>query len=375
MKLGSTFQGAVDVFENNIVRGWAVDHRDRSRPTRVDLYIDCERIGSFSADQPRPDLAHISPESQAKGFSIAVRHDTTRVIKPRIDIHFHNSSERVPANSVASRTVNRPYIDMQSSINAMYCNLLPTPPAESVRYITGLAQSDEEQRKSYLYSGLVNSVDLYNIMLDLGADCRASGYTIFDIGCGSGRYAPYLKQFLPNCVYHGFDIVPTLIDWAKDHISLSFPDCHFSLLADIGKYAGQSAHKMPAESSSAQFIMAMSLFTHLDFDSSAAYFHEMRRLLAPNAHAAVTFRILDESTLAQAKLAIERSKLPLQETEYTWAYGKDGYLDIFYTLPALKKLADAAGLQIVAIRRGSWSKPGTVVNPAAHQDLVMMQAK
>ena len=150
--------------------GWALDHRRSRESITVDLYVDGDRAASYSANLPRRDLASISPVSQNKGFSFDVRPHTRGRLFSKIDIYFGMSSERVPASRPASRFVNKSYIDLEDLTTVNYSQWMPSPPTEIITFISGQTKSEEEQRHSYLLSGMVNAADVYNVTLDLGLD-------------------------------------------------------------------------------------------------------------------------------------------------------------------------------------------------------------
>ena len=52
---------------------------------------------------------------------------------------------------------------------------------------------------------------------------------VIDIGCGSGRLALPLTNFLRRGRYEGFDIDPDMIAWCRRSITPRHPDFGFSL--------------------------------------------------------------------------------------------------------------------------------------------------
>jgi len=153
-----------------------------------------------------------------------------------------------------------------------------------------------------------------------------------------------------------------------------YPDAKFRLLEEASGYVGTNAYGLPAETGSTQLVIAMSLFTHLDPQASLRYFEEAQRVLSDDGAGLLTFRLLDEESAPQADAAAERARLPMTKTPDAWWYGKEGYLDIFYTRAAVARMAEQARLEVIAIRKGHWSlQGGDSANPAAHQDMVMVR--
>jgi SAM-dependent methyltransferase len=377
MQMEPRFEGAVDSFEGGVAFGWALDRRAPEHPTGVDLYIDGEFISSVVADRDRADLAVVSPISQKKGFLFDIKPFSQDRLFPRVDLMFHKSLQRVPTNPNASKQLNRPYINT-NELNAVGASpWIPVPPASIIRHVTGQAGSFDEMKHSYKESGLINSADLLNLMLDLRLDVEKSNFTVLDIGCGSGRYAPFLMQYLPNCTYLGVDVWKEAIDWAQKMLSEAHPKLRFNLLGEDTGYAGSSFFRLPAPAGSVNVAIAMSLFTHLNQEATEGYFREIRRVLSKDGSAALaTFFVLDDASIAAATSAAERRGFELTGgSEVSW-YGRDGYLDIFYSEAVIRTLADKVGLEVLSIRRGNWYRQTIApVTPGAFQDMVLMRPK
>jgi hypothetical protein len=59
-----------------------------------------------------------------------------------------------------------------------------------------------------------------------------------------------------------------------------------------------------------------------------------------------------------------------------WAYGREGYLDIFYEEAEIRRLVRDAGLEVIAIRRGNWYRPQTAAATlAAYQDALLLRVR
>ena len=374
MILDSVFVGRVDAFENGIATGWALDHRRPKDSIDVDLYVDGERAAKIKADKPRPDLLKLGTNSDKMGFICDVRPYTKSEAFPRLELYFGDTCDRIAPSQSAARFINRPIINLGSLGHIGYSAWIPTPSAEIVKYITGRHASEEDQKRNYLISGMINSADVYNLILDLGLDASRTGFRILDLGCGSGRYAPFLKQFMPGCEYLGLDVWPEAIEWAAKTITAVYPDVKFVLLDKSKGYLGDTAFNLPVGNKYAQVVMAMSLFTHLSPNATAGYFKKIGLALSDEGAALLTFRILDEVTSVTADAAAEKARMPMSKTPEAWWYGSEGYLDIYYTEIGIQRMAKEAGLEILSIRRGYWGRPNTeVTNLAAYQDMVLLK--
>jgi SAM-dependent methyltransferase len=375
MKLEPSFEGFVDTYTDGVVAGWALDRREPGESIEVDLYIDGEYAGSASADLPRPDLFAVSPASQNKGFRFDVKPLIADCFLPRIDLYFGGSFEKIPVNAVASLHINRPFIDVREFSIAGASRWIPTPPAEIITYITGRDGSAAQLQREYLHSGLVNSADLYNLLLDLNAPVRKPRFSLLDLGCGSGRYAPFLDQFIPDLDYLGMDVWKEAIDWAQQTVSPARPNLRFALLDNSRGYAGASFHALPVTPASADAAIAMSLFTHLDPPATRGYFRELARVLVPEGVAIVTFFILDEASAGAAEAAAAQVGFPMKKEAGFWYYGRGGYIDIYYEEAVIRRIIGEAGLELIALRRGNWYRPESAgVTYGAHQDAFLLRA-
>jgi SAM-dependent methyltransferase len=374
MKLEPTYEGFIDTFIDGVAAGWALDRRQLEDPVEIDLFVDGEYVASAVADLPRPDLFAVSPVSQHKGFQFDVRPYIADYFLPRIDLYFGGSLEKIPVNAVTSLHVNRPFINVRDLSAAGPSLWMPTPPAEIITYITGREGSPAQLKREYLQSGLVNAADVFNLLLDLGAPVRKPRFSLLDMGCGSGRYAPFLDQFIPDLDYLGLDIWKEAIDWAQQAVSTARPNLRFALLDHSQGYAGARFYALPVAAESADALIAMSLFTHLDPTATLGYFQELARILVADGIAIVTFFILDEASQTAAEAAAAQVGFPMKKENGYWYYGHGGYLDIYYEEPVVRGLIQEAGLEVIALRRGNWYRPGTAgVTYGAHQDAFLLR--
>ena len=113
---------------------------------------------------------------------------------------------------------------------------------------------------------------------------------VLDWGCGAGRLAIGIKHLIGNVEdYHGVDIQPELLTWAKDNLS----DDHtrFTLVdAHNARYNpdGAPSFEIPADDDSVDVLYAYSVFSHMLTHDLAGYGATIARILAPGGHAWVT---------------------------------------------------------------------------------------
>src|SRR5215470_3662332 len=100
---------------------------------------------------------------------------------------------------------------------------------------------------------------------------------VIDVGCGSGRLAKPLSEYL-NGKYLGIDVVPQLIDYARKLVNR--PDWHFQM--------GQGL-KIPEADAQADMVCFFSVLTHLLHEESFMYLSEAKRVLKPRGKIVLSF--------------------------------------------------------------------------------------
>lgn len=189
---------------------------------------------------------------------------------------------------------------------------------------------------------------------------------VLEIGCGIGRDAIPLTQVLTNGRYIGIDIVGRSISWCRTNIGRRFPNFsfhHFNVRDQLHNPRGwrtvQSV-RFPAKDSSADIVLAQSVFTHMYADGIAHYLREIRRVLKPSGMTYITCYVFDDQILESAR----RTNLTPFDLRFEHAINDECRINdpvhplgaIAYTLPALERMAAAAGLRLAKpIARGYWS--------------------
>ena len=113
-----------------------------------------------------------------------------------------------------------------------------------------------------------------SLLIDCGL--QPDDYVI-DVGCGSGRLAKPLSEYLRG-PYLGIDIVPDLVDYARELVGR--PDWRFEVATGL---------EIPERDNRAQMVCFFSVFTHLLHEQSYAYLKEARRVLAPGGKIVISF--------------------------------------------------------------------------------------
>lgn len=194
---------------------------------------------------------------------------------------------------------------------------------------------------------------------------------VLDIGCGSGRMAIPLLDFLgPDGSYRGFDIVPEWIRWCADNVSARNSHFRFTV-ADIRnrKYnpdgaVDASEYRFPYDSESFAVAFATSVFTHLMPADLENYIAETARVLEPGGRCLSTyFLITDRPAVGRAELDFSHRADGCWVTDPALPE-----LAVAYAEEEVRRLHREHGLELVEpIHYGSWSgQPGR-----DYQDIVV----
>lgn len=117
---------------------------------------------------------------------------------------------------------------------------------------------------------------------------------VLDIGCGVGRLALPLTQFLDQGSYDGVDPVAAGIEWCAATVTPVYPNFrfhHLDLRHPIYNPAGAvdtRSVRLPFEDGSFDLVCMISVLTHLEREDILRYASEMSRLLAPGGRCFAT---------------------------------------------------------------------------------------
>jgi SAM-dependent methyltransferase len=128
---------------------------------------------------------------------------------------------------------------------------------------------------------------------------------VLDIGCGTGRLAMPLAEFLaPNTAYTGFDISAGAIRTCQGRIGRAHPNFTF-LQADIqnreynpGGAIAEEAYGFPLDTATVEVVAAFSVFSHMTLPSIRRYLAEAARVLRPGGRFAFTAYVLTPERVA-----------------------------------------------------------------------------
>jgi SAM-dependent methyltransferase len=156
---------------------------------------------------------------------------------------------------------------------------------------------------------------------------RPDGYVV-DVGCGSGRLAKPLSEYLRG-PYLGIDIVPELVSFARDLVKRE--DWRFEVAKGL---------TIPERDGRADMVCFFSVFTHLLHEQSFAYLSEARRVLKSGGR--IVFSFLEFAM--PNHWAVFESNLADIDGQH--------HLNMFFGRDAIAAWAAHLDLEVVAIHDG-----------------------
>jgi ubiquinone/menaquinone biosynthesis C-methylase UbiE len=124
-----------------------------------------------------------------------------------------------------------------------------------------------------------------------------SHHDILDIGCGTGRMASALADYVTTGSYTGIDISKRAIRYCRERIPLgNFRFIHAEVYNQIYNWRGVKAseYRLPFEGDSFDFVFLTSVFTHLLQAEAENYLHEIGRVLRPGGICFSTWFLLKD---------------------------------------------------------------------------------
>jgi len=193
---------------------------------------------------------------------------------------------------------------------------------------------------------------------------------VLDIGCGFGRFAVPLTQYLDGSgAYDGVDVDRDAIEWCHTAIASRYPSFRFHHRdAYNGQYNPSGAddageYTFPVPDGTVDFVFANSLFTHLLERDTESYAREIAGVLAPGGRTFITLFLLDAE--ASALVAAGKAERPFAGEGKAYSFRcRMGPLRVddadrpewavAYEEPFIRELFERGGLT-VAVHHGSWS--------------------
>jgi SAM-dependent methyltransferase len=233
----------------------------------------------------------------------------------------------------------------------------------------------EKLKRSGGYGGRHNIGKRWLRFLTEDAGLRP-GDAVLDVGCGLGRIAEPLIDYLTGGRYEGFDIDAEAIAWCEENITRRAPHFHFRTVALQSRHYNPGGGKpadtfvFPYESGTFDVVFLASVFTHLLDAAVANYLKEIHRVLKPGGRVVASCFLLNaesEKAIAESAVRLDRHHFvhdfegcrvwKTESPEAAVAHFEDRF----------RALYRDAGLDLTEIRYGRWVRRAKA---QSNQDMV-----
>lgn len=197
---------------------------------------------------------------------------------------------------------------------------------------------------------------------------------VLDVGCGIGRMAVPLTQYLDpdQGSYEGFDPVKEGILWCSRTITPVYPRFRFHRLDVAHELYNRdgclpgSELRLPFPDASFDFALMVSVATHLPLDEFAIYARELARVLRPGGRLFLTAFLAGPDRTGTERLRFR----PWSERAGWIAYDHAPLAAIGFERGVVADLLAAAGLALETVSPGNWAG-----EPSGHfQDILVARA-
>lgn len=186
-------------------------------------------------------------------------------------------------------------------------------------------------------------------------------HRVLDIGCGIGNLAIGLGDYL-QAEYVGFDVNAEAVAWCQRAITSAFPAFTFqhanvsSGAYNTGGHLAPARYRFPLEDGRFDFVFLGSVFTHLLPEAIEQYAGEIGRLLVPGGVCVASAFLLNDGN--RPAVAGGRSFIPFPVERESGLYrlrdADQPEAAVAVDESFVRRAFDAAGLEIVDVRRGGW---------------------
>lgn len=203
---------------------------------------------------------------------------------------------------------------------------------------------------------------------------------VLDVGCGIGRMALPLTQYLaPDANYVGVDVNRRGLAWCRRHITRHYRNFRFrhvdynnALYNPAGRTTPWET-PLPFSPGSFDFIIATSLFTHLSRQELKTFAKQFEMLLRPGGRLFATFFLLDAAAEeAMTSGGTARLAFPAGGGRFdVQALGLPAFSAVAFQRDYVEQLLEAAGFVFRQPPiRGSWSG---ISGGVTYQDVVVVE--
>ncbi|HVE88985.1 MAG TPA: class I SAM-dependent methyltransferase [Burkholderiaceae bacterium] len=124
-------------------------------------------------------------------------------------------------------------------------------------------------------------------------------HRFLDVGCGIGRMARPLMQYLEKGKYNGFDITKDKVAYCRRTIGRKRPDFVFHHADVFNKYYNPRGklkaadYRFPLNDATVDYVLLVSVFTHMLPEDMEHYLSEITRVLSPGGKCVISYWLAD----------------------------------------------------------------------------------
>ena len=194
---------------------------------------------------------------------------------------------------------------------------------------------------------------------------------VLDVGCGIGRIARPLEQYLTTGSYAGFDVDPRGIAWCAeryptDRFAFTLADLHNARYNPAGTASARD-YRFAYDDDRFDVAVMTSVVTHLQAPEAEHYLAEALRVLRPGGRLLGTFFLLDDDSRAALRAGRATIPFPTDDEEAEMAVADP---DLPEEAVAFDERWVRERLDVRSIDQGTWR--GMPSPPArSYQDIVV----
>lgn len=247
-------------------------------------------------------------------------------------------------------------------------------PIDFYEGITG-KRTKGEPKKGDIYVGssdfLAHGIRQVNVLKKY-IDLKESDH-VLDVGCGIGRTAVALTNYIKTGSYDGFDAVEKGIAWCEKNIHEKNPQFTFKFTPvynDLYNTFPQKAenYTFPYPDNKFDKVFLFSVFTHMQVIEIKRYLNEISRVMKKDGYCLSTFFLYDDSKTESGTMPF-----PYQYDGYKLMDDKVTAANIAISIPLLHQMAKESNLEVTTIQGGYWRNAVEKSEADEFQDIVVFK--